>query len=404
MEITNKPEIKSKINQTLIGGKVYSPLELNALLNDIVDLMATGMSSPSNIIGLTDTNAIALANGYLKWNGAGTQVDYNSSIPTSDITGLANVATSGAYGDLSGVPTVVSAFTNDAGYLTSVALNDVTDVTISGVAQGDVLYRNATGWVNLGAGTNGQVMTSGGAAANVSWTTPAGGSDGNGIYDGSDSLSGNTTVTMAGNDINWTGGNFLLDDGIFRTTNTTSNARFYGNGATRGITLKEADVGSRGEIHLKPRVFDGITNPNGWHFIGNDAEEGMFVRSALGDIRFDNGNGTTFSQDIQVGINTTAGTGNAFHVNGDSQFDGDITQTGASSITSLAGGLMTINASSNNVGIGVSAWGSSANTVLGIADGTAPTTNPAGMGQIYVESGALKYRGSSGTVTTLGVA
>lgn len=35
---------------------------------------------------------------------------------------------------------------------------------------------------------------------------------------------------------------------------------------------------------------------------------------------------------------------------------------------------------------------------------TAPTTNPTGGGILYVESGALKYRGSSGTVTTLGPA
>lgn len=32
---------------------------------------------------------------------------------------------------------------------------------------------------------------------------------------------------------------------------------------------------------------------------------------------------------------------------------------------------------------------------------TAPTTNPTGGGVLYVESGALKYRGSSGTVTTI---
>lgn len=32
---------------------------------------------------------------------------------------------------------------------------------------------------------------------------------------------------------------------------------------------------------------------------------------------------------------------------------------------------------------------------------TAPTTNPTGAGLLYVESGALKYRGSSGTVTTV---
>lgn len=38
-----------------------------------------------------------------------------------------------------------------------------------------------------------------------------------------------------------------------------------------------------------------------------------------------------------------------------------------------------------------------------IANGTAPGT-PSGGGYLYVESGALKYKGSSGTVTTLGAA
>jgi hypothetical protein len=54
-----------------------------------------------------------------------------------------------------------------------------------------------------------------------------------------------------------------------------------------------------------------------------------------------------------------------------------------------------------NVGIGVTSFGTSAAKVLGIANGTAPSSSPAGMGQLYVESGALKYRGSSGTVTTI---
>jgi hypothetical protein len=57
-----------------------------------------------------------------------------------------------------------------------------------------------------------------------------------------------------------------------------------------------------------------------------------------------------------------------------------------------------------NVGVGVSAFGTSAAKVIGIANGTAPSTSPASMGQLYVESGALKYRGSSGTVTTIAVA
>lgn len=43
--------------------------------------------------------------------------------------------------------------------------------------------------------------------------------------------------------------------------------------------------------------------------------------------------------------------------------------------------------------------------VVFIANSTAtPTANPSGGGILYVENGALKYRGSSGTVTTLGPA
>lgn len=40
--------------------------------------------------------------------------------------------------------------------------------------QGDVLYRNGSIWTALPPGTNGQVLTSGGAAANPSWTTVTG--------------------------------------------------------------------------------------------------------------------------------------------------------------------------------------------------------------------------------------
>ena len=42
--------------------------------------------------------------------------------------------------------------------------------------------------------------------------------------------------------------------------------------------------------------------------------------------------------------------------------------------------------------------------VMAIHNGTAPVANIATAGQLYVESGALKYRGSSGTVTTIAAA
>ena len=43
--------------------------------------------------------------------------------------------------------------------------------------------------------------------------------------------------------------------------------------------------------------------------------------------------------------------------------------------------------------------------IIGIVNATTvPTSNPTGGGILYVEAGALKYRGSSGTITTLGAA
>jgi hypothetical protein len=73
------------------------------------------------------------------------------------------------------------------------------------------------------------------------------------------------------------------------------------------------------------------------------------------------------------------------------------------STTTIGSEAMVIN-TSGNVGVGVSTFGTSAAKVLGLADATAPSTSPAGMGQLYVEAGALKYRGSSGTITTIAAA
>ena len=56
------------------------------------------------------------------------------------------------------------------------------------------------------------------------------------------------------------------------------------------------------------------------------------------------------------------------------------------------------------VGTGSAIQGGGAG-VIGIANaGTIPTSNPSGGGILYVDAGALKYRGSSGTITTIAVA
>ena len=64
-----------------------------------------------------------------------------------------------------------------------------------------------------------------------------------------------------------------------------------------------------------------------------------------------------------------------------------------------------IAATTGNVGIGTTDQFGSGVKVVGIANATtAPTANPTGGGVLYVDAGALKYRGSSGTVTIIAAA
>ena len=58
---------------------------------------------------------------------------------------------------------------------------------------------------------------------------------------------------------------------------------------------------------------------------------------------------------------------------------------------------------SGNFLLGLSTAGTTAAKTIQIANGTAPTANVTG-GQLYVEAGALKFRGSSGTITTIAAA
>lgn len=92
-------------------------------------------------------------------------------------------ATQPAFSDLSGSATLAqlpsisnnSVLGNNAGGTavpSTLSASNVLDML--GSTQGQVLYRNASAWVPLNPGTNGQVLTSAGAAANPTWTTVAG--------------------------------------------------------------------------------------------------------------------------------------------------------------------------------------------------------------------------------------
>ena len=80
------------------------------------------------------------------------------------------------------------------------------------------------------------------------------------------------------------------------------------------------------------------------------------------------------------------------------------TQGAAKDIAFKQNGAQRLLINTAGIGIGAASFGASASNVVAIANGVAPASSPAGVGQLYVESGALKYRGSSGTITTLAAA
>jgi len=59
---------------------------------------------------------------------------------------------------------------------------------------------------------------------------------------------------------------------------------------------------------------------------------------------------------------------------------------------------------SGNIVAGDMAIATSSVSTIHISNGTIPSANPTGGGVLYVEAGALKFRGSSGTITTIAVA
>ena len=56
----------------------------------------------------------------------------------------------------------------------SLGLDDLTDVVINLAAQGDILVRSASGWINVHHGSTGQVLTSQGAGADPIWAAATG--------------------------------------------------------------------------------------------------------------------------------------------------------------------------------------------------------------------------------------
>lgn len=80
--------------------------------------------------------------------------------------------------NVSATARILARATAGAGVIEEATLSTVLDF-IGSAAQGDILYRGASSWVRLPAGTAGYVLSTGGAGADPSWVAPAAGGGGN---------------------------------------------------------------------------------------------------------------------------------------------------------------------------------------------------------------------------------
>tara|TARA_X000000368_G_scaffold138401_1_gene108814 strand:- start:263 stop:1897 length:1635 start_codon:yes stop_codon:yes gene_type:complete len=146
-----------------------TPTNISTFTNDSNYLTAiTGQSIGS----LSDVTITSAANGQvISYNGSAW---VNSAASAGSLAGLSDVTITGAangevlkydgsawvdatlaYSEISGTPTNVSDFTNDSNYLTAItgqSIGSLSDVTITGAANGEYLRYNGSAWVDAALG------------------------------------------------------------------------------------------------------------------------------------------------------------------------------------------------------------------------------------------------------------
>lgn len=444
-------------------------------------------------------------NGQIQFNSGGNfggftpsgDLSFNSGTGAFTVTKLggatiATVATSGAYSDLSGKPTLGSL----AALSTAPIANGGTGQTSAAAAfnalsplttAGDLLYGGTAGaGTRLALGTASQVLIGGSTAPAWSGTPSLTSLALNGATIGANALAvtgaaafsaavtdtqsigaastdgyvlANTTAAAAGAQqwsprVRWTGQGWKTTataasqavdwiaevQPVQGAANPTSLLAFSyqiaGGGYSLGMSLSSANQLSlySGNVYINANTQFGnnsgvggnlsFSNATalGWSNSPNTAFNGgtndtFITRAAAATIQHGAADAaspvaqTVQVQNVVTGTSNTAGVnwarngsaGTGTGVGGDHVWN--VAKAGSTGSTPntqseafrLTGGF-------NAAFFGGGSYGGGKGVIFIANDNTDPTSNPTGGGILYVSSGALKYRGSSGTVTTIAAA
>lgn len=315
--ITNKPN--------------FSDIAISGSYNDLVDTP----NIPTKTSDLTNDS------GYISnvsWGDISNKpTSFNPTSHTQDastIIGLATVATSGKYSDLSGrpsIPSKVSQLTNDSGYITSVSWNDVISKPVLSQVAISGSYSDLSGTPTIPTKTSelindsGFLTSSSGVITSVSWsdikdkpnfsTVATSGS-----YT---DLSNTPTIPTKLSDLT-NDSDFAIDSDVVHKTGNetiggtkafTSGPWVTYNSTTIGYFMKNTAIG-RGEVpseiyHNTFRVYDKNTRIMG-EFCIEKSNSGSTLAQI--NVRSEDANGNQISKSVYFNMSND-GTTTAFHPN-----------------------------------------------------------------------------------------
>lgn len=137
----------------------------------------TGLST-TGLVKRTGTNALGIATAGTDFLAPGGALGTPSSgtltncagLPLS--TGVSGRLGLGNFAEASATARILARITSGAGSFEEATLTQILDL-LGSVAQGDVLYRGASAWARLAAGTSGHFLKTNGAGANPEWAAVA---------------------------------------------------------------------------------------------------------------------------------------------------------------------------------------------------------------------------------------
>jgi hypothetical protein len=450
--------IPSQVSQTITNGvtdkapsedAVHDALALKA---NTADLGATAFSNDYN--DLDNLPTIPSLTGFVPYTGATTNVNLGThKLTTNDLvvnhpsgSGVGASITKGGSGEA--LTVVKSSGSGNAASITGgVTLidelhltTDLADTYIASAATWNAKQAALVSGTNIKTVNGNSLLGSGditaGGGITVGTTAVTSGTIGRVFFQGT----GNVVQQSAS--LFWDNTNSRLGIGATPSTTVRLDVRAQGALSTDIAFRIRNSVDTRDIVNIRGNknieLLADAPATNGGIAISADGFNSPIINCydvfGTNMLRIDTSNrllGFTGNANIQIGSLTTNGylgmvtpsTNNRFLKLVDA-FSNEYLSIGGNSFNGSGGISMTLKTTTNNgtnfitfsrsnntnkfvisdqanVGIGQDTFGTSAKYVLAMANATAPTTSPVGCGQLYVEGGALKYRGSSGTITTV---